>query len=57
MGSLLVSQDHVAQVLLATLRVKGAHLETVALKKDTAVIMKPTVVMGKYNPFSFFVFK
>jgi len=46
MGSLLVSQDHVAQVLLATLRVKEAHSETVALQKGTAVIMKPTVVMG-----------
>ena len=56
MGSLLVSQDHVAQVLLATLRVKGARLETAVLQKDTAVIMKPTVVMGKYSPCSFFLF-
>ena len=46
-GSLSVSQGHVARPLLATLRVKGARLETAALKKGTAVTIKLTVVMGK----------
>lgn len=47
MGSLLVPQVHAARVRRVILHVKGASLETAALRKGTVARMGHIAVMGK----------